>query len=64
MLGGELCLWECAWVCLIGLVVMAFVPKPVQVDVGQVTRGRMMLTVDEDGQTQVRERYVISAPHS
>lgn len=44
------------------LVAVAFLPKAIEVDVGEVTRGEMMLTVDDDGETRVRERYTISAP--
>jgi HlyD family secretion protein len=40
----------------------AFVPKPVPVDLAHVTRGPMMQTVDEDGQTRTRERYTVSSP--
>ncbi len=47
---------------VIALIVMAMMPKPVLVEVGRVTRGPMNVTVDEDGQTRVRQRYVITAP--
>jgi HlyD family secretion protein len=40
----------------------AFLPKPVPVDLAQATRGPMMQTVDEDGQTRIRERYIVSSP--
>ena len=56
--------WIVPLLVVIGLIAQAFVPKPVQIDVGHVSRGAMMLTVDEDGQTQVRDRYVIFAPLS
>jgi len=35
---------------------------PVEVDVADVTRGRLAVTLDEEGETRVRERYVVSAP--
>lgn len=44
------------------LLVISFLPQPVSVDVAQVTQGRFEQTVDEDGKTRVRERYVVSAP--
>lgn len=47
-----------------GLIVLAFLPRAVEVDLGEVSRGPMLLTVDEDGVTRVRERYIISAPLS
>jgi HlyD family secretion protein len=37
-------------------------PRPVEVDVATVTRGPLEVTVDEDGKTRVRERYIVSAP--
>ena len=40
----------------------AFMPKPVIVEVAEVARGRFEQTVDEDGKTRVRERYIVSAP--
>jgi HlyD family secretion protein len=42
--------------------VYAFRPKPVDVDVAAVTRGALQVTVDEDGRTRIKERYVVSAP--
>ena len=44
--------------------IWAFLPQPIAVDLGEVTRGPMQVTVDEDGKTQIRERYVVSAPLS
>ncbi len=40
----------------------AFRPRAVAVDVGVVTRGAMMSTIDEEAKTRVRDRYVVSAP--
>jgi len=40
----------------------AFSPRQVVVDVAEVKRGRFEQTVDEDGKTRVRERYMVSAP--
>jgi HlyD family secretion protein len=37
-------------------------PGPVPVELGAVTRGPMAVTVDQDGRTRVRDRYVVSAP--
>lgn len=42
--------------------VYALMPKPLVVEVELVQRGPMAVTVDEDGQTRIRERYVVSAP--
>jgi HlyD family secretion protein len=40
----------------------AFVPQPVDVDLARVERGNVQVTVDEDGKTRIREKYVVSAP--
>jgi HlyD family secretion protein len=39
-------------------------PQPLAVDVAAVAAGPMTVTVDEDGETRVRDRFVISAPVS
>jgi HlyD family secretion protein len=47
-----------------GLLAVAMWPTPVPVDVGSVVRGPLVVTVDEEGVTRVRDRFVISAPVS
>lgn len=42
----------------------AFIPQPVQVVLGFVSRCRFLQTVDDDGKTRVRDRFVVSAPLS
>ena len=37
-------------------------PAPVRVELGVVDRGPLEVTVDEEGRTRVRNRYVIAAP--
>lgn len=39
-----------------------FMPRPVAVELAQVRKGSLAVTVDEEGKTRVRERYVIAAP--
>ena len=46
----------------VGLLAYGFLPEPVEVEVAAVKRGRIVVTVDEDGKTRVRERYIVSAP--
>lgn len=46
----------------VALVTWAMWPKPVPVDVAIVSKGKFVATVDEDGKTRVRERYVVAAP--
>jgi len=40
----------------------AFWPRPVPVDLATVQRGKMIVTVDEEGFTRVREVFVLSSP--
>ena len=43
-------------------VIYGFMPKPIQVDAIAAKKGPMRVTVDEEGKTRVRDRFVISAP--
>ncbi|MBE9136352.1 HlyD family efflux transporter periplasmic adaptor subunit [Nodosilinea sp. LEGE 07088] len=45
-----------------GLVVYAFRPQPIAVDLATVERGALQVTVSAEGQTRVRDRYVVAAP--
>lgn len=44
------------------LLAYALWPRPIMVEVVAVTRGLLQVTVDEDGKTRVKDRYVVSAP--
>ena len=55
-------LWALAVGAFIGLIVWALRPQPVSVEAAEVTQGTFEQTVDEDGKTRVRDRYVIAAP--
>ena len=44
------------------ILVWAFRPAAVPADFAAVTRGPLEVTVDEEGQTRIRDRYVVSAP--
>lgn len=46
----------------VGALVYGFLPQPVAVDLALVERGSLRVTVDEDGKTRIRERYVVSTP--
>ena len=43
---------------------IALWPDPLDVDLATVSAGPMTITIDEDGETRVRDRFVISAPVS
>lgn len=40
----------------------AFAPRPVAVETAQATQGHFETSIEEDGKTRVRDRFVISAP--
>lgn len=40
----------------------ALAPKPIRVDTGVISRHPLKVTVDEEGETRIREIYVVSAP--
>ena len=42
--------------------VWSVMPRPIPVETATVTKGRFIASVDEDGKTRVRERYVVAAP--
>jgi HlyD family secretion protein len=49
-------------VALVALLVWAFQPAAVQVEMATVSRGPLQVTLDEEGETRVRDRFVVSAP--
>jgi HlyD family secretion protein len=51
-----------AVVAFAALVAWALVPAAVPVDVARVERGSLQVVIEEEGETRVRDRYVVSAP--
>jgi len=49
-------------VAAVGLLAWSVMPRPIPVETATVTTGRFVATVDEDGKTRIRERYVMAAP--
>lgn len=47
---------------VISAIVYGFTPKPVPVDVVKASRGPLGVTVEEEGRTRVKDRFVVSAP--
>ena len=47
---------------LAAILIWAFRPAPVSADFATVQRGPLRVTVDEEGRTRVRDRFVVSAP--
>ena len=51
-----------ALVMLGAALAFAFWPRPIMVDIGQVTTGKMVVTIDEEGRTRVHDAYMVSTP--
>jgi len=49
---------------LAGLIALGLWPKPIPVEIAPATRGPLRVTVNEEGKTRIRHRYVVSAPVS
>ncbi len=45
-------------------VLWAFRPMPILVEVGKVQRGELQVTIDAEGKTRLRDRFVVAAPVS
>lgn len=58
---GRLILWSAA-ALIVALIALSFRPQPVPVDMAAVQTGPLRVTIDEEGMTRVRDRYVVSAP--
>ncbi|HSE32558.1 MAG TPA: efflux RND transporter periplasmic adaptor subunit [Pyrinomonadaceae bacterium] len=47
---------------VVGLLTLWLRPRPTRVDGAKATRGALQVTVDGEGKTRVRDRYVIASP--
>ena len=47
---------------VMALIVVGLWPRPIAVEVARVSRRPLVVTVDEEGMTRVKNRYVVSAP--
>jgi HlyD family secretion protein len=43
-------------------VALALRSRPVPIDVGHATRGRVIVAIEESGMTRVKDRFVVSSP--
>ena len=55
-------IWTLVVVAALALVVLALMPRPVPADFAELQRGELRVTLDQEGKTRVRDRFVISAP--
>jgi HlyD family secretion protein len=49
-------------VIVLAIVAMAMWPESIEVSADTVERGPMQVTLDEDGETRIRDKFVVSAP--
>lgn len=54
--------WLLSGIGLVAALVYGFRPAPVPVDLGVVARGPLLVTVEEDGKTRIKQRYIVAAP--
>ncbi|MCP4664478.1 MAG: efflux transporter periplasmic adaptor subunit, partial [bacterium] len=57
----RLVLWSTG-ILVVLLIGLALRPKPLAADFAVVERGSLRVTIDEEGETRVRDRFVVSAP--
>ncbi|MDE3169803.1 MAG: efflux transporter periplasmic adaptor subunit, partial [Acidobacteriota bacterium] len=55
-------IWAALLAGLAALVAYALWPSPIRVETAQVTRGPFQLTIDQEGETRIHDRFLISAP--
>jgi len=49
-------------VIVLGAIILAFLPQAVPADLAEIRRGALAVTVNEEGQTRVKDVYTVSAP--
>ena len=47
---------------VVSATIYGFIPKAVDVDLVDVSRGPLQVTIEEEGRTRLKERFVLSAP--
>jgi HlyD family secretion protein len=55
-------LWAALAIALLVAIALGLRPSPVAVETAAVARGTLVVTVDEDGRSRVKDRYLVSAP--
>lgn len=48
----------------LGVIVWIMIPSPLEVDLQRSQKGMLMVTVDEEGETRAKDRFVVSSPVS
>lgn len=55
-------IWSIVLIALVIVGFLAFRPTPVEVETARVTQGELQITIQEDGKTRIREKYIVSTP--
>ncbi|MDX1756590.1 MAG: HlyD family efflux transporter periplasmic adaptor subunit [Marinobacter sp.] len=61
-LGGRWAFWSVFAILVVLALAAALRPEPVWVELAQVTRGPLSVTIVEEGKTRVKDRYIVSSP--
>ena len=58
----RLFIWGTVGLVIVVALILAMAPRPQPADFEPVVRGPLQVTLDHEGKTRVRDRFVISAP--
>jgi HlyD family secretion protein len=61
-LGRRTILWAAAGLAAAAFLALTLRPTPIPVETAVAARGTLRVTIDEEGRTRVRDRYVVVAP--
>ncbi len=53
--------WIVIALVVIAAIVLAFMPKPIPVELGTVSKGLLVVAVEGEGKTRIKDRFVVSA---
>jgi HlyD family secretion protein len=54
--------WVLIGIGVVAAIVVAMLPKPTVVELASVVKGPLVVTVEGDGKTRIKDRFVVSAP--
>jgi HlyD family secretion protein len=58
----RLTLWSILGLALLAALAYSFMPQPVPADLVEARHGTLLISLDDEGETRVRDIYVLSAP--
>ncbi|MCK6592522.1 MAG: hypothetical protein L6Q76_33630, partial [Polyangiaceae bacterium] len=59
---GRTVVWVVIGILVLAAIVYAMLPKPLVVELASVAKGPLVVTVEGDGKTRIKDRFVVSAP--